>query len=77
MKTRISQAKEIDSIIEKRYRGYKGEKIKKIKVIHELMRENLGDELFLVYLKEIESKLPEIPEYEIPKKAVDALRDVD
>lgn len=68
---------EIDSIIEKRYRGYKGEKIKKIKVIHELMRENLGDKLFLVYLKEIESKLPEVPEYEILKKAVDALRDVD
>lgn len=68
---------EIDSIIEKRYRGYKGEKIKKIRVIHEIMRENLGDELFLVYLKEIESELPEVPEYEIPKKAVDALRDVD
>lgn len=73
----MTDSDHIELILQKRYNEYKGEKIQKIKLIHELMRENLGDKLFLVYLKELESKLPEAPEYKIPKRAVDALRDVD
>ena len=73
----MTDSDQIELILQKMYNGYKGEKIQKIKLIHELMRENLGDKLFLVYLKELESKLPKVPEYEIPQKAVDTLRDID
>ena len=73
----MTDSDQIELIIQKRYNGYKGEKIQKIKLIHELMRENLGDKLFLVYLKEIESKLSEVTEYKIPQKVVDTLRDID
>jgi hypothetical protein len=73
----MTHSDQIELILQKRYNGYKGEKIQKIKLIHELMRENLGDKLFLVYLKEIESKLPEVTEYKIPQKVVDTLRDID
>ena len=73
----MTDSDQIELILQKRYNRHKGEKIQKIKIIHELMRENLGDKSFLVYLKEIGSKLPEVPEYKIPQKVVDTLRDID
>lgn len=63
----------IDLIVERRYNGYRGSKMILIKRMHAFIRNGMGDEMFLNYLKEAEKRIPIIPKYEIPQSVKDAL----
>lgn len=49
---------EIKSIIDDQYSGYNGRFNKRLKPIHDKIRQVAGDEKFLEYLKEMKSKYP-------------------
>lgn len=51
-------SKEIDGLIAKRYNNYSGRVMKNIQKVHNIVREDKGDEWFLNFLRQQEKDLP-------------------
>lgn len=57
---------EIEEIIERQYNGYRGNAMRLVGVAHELLRDAIGDYLFLAYLEKQERDNPK-PVYNLPE----------
>lgn len=53
---------QIEDIIEKEFNGYRGAKYGPIKLVHNTLRDEIGNDRFLQFLKDVIEKFPK-PEY--------------
>lgn len=56
------EIKQINDIIERQFSGYKGNAYKKLEKLHRHMRRDIGDQRFLLFLKEQERPIDELKE---------------
>lgn len=57
---------QIEEIEERQYNGYRGNAMRLVGVAHELLRDAIGDYLFLAYLEKQERDNPK-PVYDFPE----------
>lgn len=57
---------QIEEIIERQYHGYRGNAMHLVGIAHKLLRQQIGDYLFLAYLEKQERDNPR-PVYDLPE----------
>ena len=61
---------QINEIVERQYNGYRGNAMRLMGIAHKLLRQQIGDYLFLAYLEKQERDNPK-PVYNLPEGCVE------